>query len=336
MKSNWLVLLLPLVFSLCAIAETKPPATQLTVNLTDGSRLIGETSLTSLPLRSEGLGKLQVPLDKVSSVKFSEAHESVAVTLANGDSLKGALGEMALKLKTPFGEVSIPLPMVTTIEVEPVADAASLKAGLVAHYPFKGDADDHSGHENHGKVVGATFETRGLRFRGDTSSYVVVRRSESLEPAEALTISMWVKGVPGHEAGAGWGVVLRKMAHCQPGYAIRGGGVSSFNYCGENCCSGGRMTSAGFRAFDARRWQHIAVTYSRTEGTVKTYQDDKLVSEAKLAERLLHSGDLYIGGSCVAGDDGGFRGLIRDVRIYNRALPAGEVRALFRNESAGH
>jgi hypothetical protein len=145
---------------------------------------------------------------------------------------------------------------------------------------------------------------------------------------------MWLKGVPGQEAGHGWGVVLRKMSHCQPGYAIRGGGVSSFNYCGENSCSGGRMASAGFRAFDARRWQHIAVTYSRTEGTVKTYQDGKLVSEAKLAERLLHSGDLYIGGSCVAGDDGGFRGLIRDVRIYNRALSQGEVRALIQNEPA--
>jgi hypothetical protein len=43
---------------------------------------------------------------------------------------------------------------------------------------------------------------------------------------------------------------------------------------------------------------------------------------------LLHSGDIHIGGSDVAGDDGGFRGLIRDLRIYKRALRLAEIKAL--------
>jgi hypothetical protein len=334
LKAQPFILLISLAFALELMAETQRPALQLTVNLSDGSCLIGETSLANLPLRSEALGNLQIPLDQVRTVKFSDDQESVAITTANGDSLHGALGNVALKLRTVFGEVAVPLTLVTTIAVEPLPDAAGLRAGLVAHYPFHGDADDQSGRENHGKVVGATFEGNALRFRGDTTSYVVVKRSESLEPAEALTVSMWVKGVPGQEAGHGWGVVLRKAAHCQPGYAIRGGGVSRFDYCGENPCAGGRGASVAFRRFHAQRWQHIAATYARAEGTLKSYQDGKLVEETKLAERLLHSGDLYIGGACVSGDDGGFRGLIRDVRIYNRSLTAAEVRALSGSERA--
>ena len=63
-------------------------------------------------------------------------------------------------------------------------------------------------------------------------------------------------------------------------------------------------------------------------GLAKTYQDGALVNQSPLADRLLHSGDLYIGGADVFGDDGGFNGLIRKLRIYNRALPVAEVLAL--------
>jgi hypothetical protein len=44
---------------------------------------------------------------------------------------------------------------------------------------------------------------------------------------------------------------------------------------------------------------------------------------------------LYIGGANVASDDGGFNGLIYDVRIYNRALSAVEVQQLYASGQAG-
>ena len=132
-------------------------------------------------------------------------------------------------------------------------------------------------------------------------------------------------------ARAEWlGNAPRKANDYQPGYFIRGGGVSAFQL--EGGAPDARASyheSASFLKFNATRWQHIVATYSRTDGSMETYQDGKLVNQKSLAQTLVHSGDLYIGGAAVAGDDGGFRGLVTEVRIYNRGLSAAEVRALY-------
>jgi hypothetical protein len=219
-----------------------------------------------------------------------------------------------------------------------------LSAGLVACYPFNGDANDASGKGNNGTVVGATFQTYGaaskmaLQFNGDISSYVFVPRSTSLEPADAISISMWVKGVPGQPCGYGWGTILRKADNCQPGYFIRGcNGGTSFELDGADPCGAiSYRGNAGFLSFTGTNWQHIVATYSRTDGLVKSYEDGVLVNQTSLASQLLHSGDLYIGGAAVAGDDGGFNGLINEVQIYSRALSASEVQQLYLSGSGSH
>jgi hypothetical protein len=215
--------------------------------------------------------------------------------------------------------------------------------GLVAYYPFNGNANDASGNRNNGTVVGAAFETYGagdtmaLHFHGNTSSYVLVRRSASLEPVDAISISMWVKGVPGQACGYGWGTILRKADDCQPGYFIRGcNGDSSFWLSGANPCSGADYWTTGFPLFTGTNWQHIVATYSRSDGLMKSYENGVLVNQTPLASQLLHSGNLYIGGAIVRGDDGGFNGLINEVRIYNRALSASEVQKLYLSGSGSH
>src|SRR5580700_11950471 len=109
-----------------------------------------------------------------------------------------------------------------------------LTNGLVAYYPFDGNANDASGNGNNGTVVNATFQTNGpngsmaLEFAGNTSSYVIVPESASLEPTNALSISMWCYGVPGQACGDGWGTILRKANNCVAGYFFKGCNTSSF------------------------------------------------------------------------------------------------------------
>jgi PKD repeat protein len=208
--------------------------------------------------------------------------------------------------------------------------------GLVAYYPFHGDANDASGNGNNGSVVGASFQTNGLNdtvaltFAGNTSSYVVVPESGSLEPSNGLSIAMWCNGVPGDACGDGWGTILRKSANCQPGYLIRGcNGGTSYQLDGPNVCSGGPLVTAGFLTFTGTNWQHIVGTYSVSDGMVKSYENGVLINETPYSTLLSHSGNLYIGGANVAGDDGGFSGSINEVRIYNRELSAAEVQELF-------
>ena len=65
----------------------------------------------------------------------------------------------------------------------------------------------------------------------------------------------------------------------------------------------------------------------------KTYEDGVLVNQTPFANLLSHSGNLYIGGAAVSGDDGGFNGSICEVRIYNRSLSAPEVQQLYGSQS---
>jgi hypothetical protein len=80
-------------------------------------------------------------------------------------------------------------------------------------------------------------------------------------------------------------------------------------------------------------WQHLAATYSRTNGLIATYLNGLQIGQTPFARTMQNSGDLFIGGATVGADDGGFDGLIDDVRIYNRALSASEVQQLFQFEA---
>ena len=101
---------------------------QLMVNLTDGSRLVGETALTRLPLRSEVLGQLEIPLARIRSVTFSPNHESATLTLVNGDRIDGVISAADLPLRTLFGPVKILTVLVQDIRVL-VAGAANVALG---------------------------------------------------------------------------------------------------------------------------------------------------------------------------------------------------------------
>jgi hypothetical protein len=72
--------------------------------------------------------------------------------------------------------------------------------GLVAHYPFNGDAKDVSGNNNHGKITGAIpaedrlGKSNGALFFDDDLDYVEIPHSESLSfEKEDFTVSMWLR-----------------------------------------------------------------------------------------------------------------------------------------------
>jgi len=213
---------------------------------------------------------------------------------------------------------------------------ADLSQGLVAYYPFDGNANDASGNGHNGIIYGATFQTNvaghaiALSCNGTPSTYVRVPRSASLEPANAISISFWCNGVPG--SGANYGTILRKADGCQPGVIIRTAGyrpdiTPRFKFDLPDPCTYGDVNAA-FLPCSNSVWQHFAATYSRTSGWIKTYVNGLEINQTPFAMNLQHSGDLFIGGATVGADDGGFNGLIDDLRIYNRELSASEVAQL--------
>ena len=76
---------------------------------------------------------------------------------------------------------------------------SNLDTGLVAYYPFNGDADDESGNGNNGTIYGATLATdrfgnpnSAMLFNG-VDDFIEIPYSEELEIGENLTITGWVK-----------------------------------------------------------------------------------------------------------------------------------------------
>jgi hypothetical protein len=217
-----------------------------------------------------------------------------------------------------------------------------LTNGLVAYYPFNGNALDASGNGNNGTVNGAVFQTFGegskqtLSFNGTASTYVQVPESASLEPTNAITISVWCKGLPGY----GYGDILRKANNCWPGYYIRfyewpshdlipGFGLSYG--CGWN---NGGDEFTNFLACTGTDWQNLIATYTASNGLISTYENGVLIatnyaSTPSGTGAIVNTGDLFIGGATVHPYDGGFAGLINEVRIYNRALSVSEVQRLY-------
>ncbi|MCH8838790.1 MAG: fibronectin type III domain-containing protein, partial [Candidatus Marinimicrobia bacterium] len=84
-------------------------------------------------------------------------------------------------------------------------EVSETPVGLVAYYPFSGNANDESGNANHGTVFGATlaadrFGNANSAYSFDgTDDYVVVPSAGPLDFSEQMTISFWAtpQSVPG-------------------------------------------------------------------------------------------------------------------------------------------
>jgi len=89
--------------------------------------------------------------------------------------------------------------MVSVFVIMVVLGAVSAQDGLVAYYPFNGNANDESGNGNNGTVYGATLAAdrfgivnSAYSFDG-VDDYIQVPYDPSLQPTEQLTVSAFAK-----------------------------------------------------------------------------------------------------------------------------------------------
>jgi Concanavalin A-like lectin/glucanases superfamily len=133
-----------------------------------------------------------------------------------------------------------------------------------------------------------------------------------------MTIEAWVKPT----ALASWrSVVTKEQASALP-YALY-----ASNNLGEPAGSvftTSALTASGPPALGLSTWTHLAMTWDGS--TVRLYVDGALVATRAAPGALLTStGLLRIGGNSLRGEY--FSGLIDDVRVYDRPLPADKIGA---------
>lgn len=207
--------------------------------------------------------------------------------------------------------------------------------GLVLHLPFdeppvNGVVRDQSGVGNDGRVEGAKWVPNGheggaYRFVAtNVDDRIIVADSDSLN-VRYVTLSAWVMSA--HPIGFCTRIVDKDK---RKGYSLGLGGGKKRGML-EICISWVTGTIANRSICDGC-WHHVAGTYDGTFS--RLYIDGGLVKEQQTKTPgpiARNHWDLCIGNSVVEYEGGtfsSFDGLIDEVRVYNRALSAEEVKSV--------
>lgn len=206
--------------------------------------------------------------------------------------------------------------------------SVDLPNGLVASYPFNGNANDESGYENNGTVYGATpimdrfgNSNSAFWFNG-ISDYIKVPDDETLDIVSQISIVGWLK----KDANVSWASMVTKGGEfgLENNYALHNSVNNGVIFTGNS--QGNCISSI---SIPLNEWHFVALTWNGD--SAKIYIDGKAdrVSNVKLKGILtLNNSNLYIGAD-FPGTVEYFKGSLDDIRIYNRAINQSEVNALY-------
>lgn len=201
-----------------------------------------------------------------------------------------------------------------------------ITTGLIAYYPFDGNADDASGNGNHGTVVGAVLttdasgkENGAYEFNG-LNTYINVPNSATISsPDTELTMIAWVKPYGWSKVGSSFGPILMKSNAAGNAFQYRmgisGGVIVALNNWNNGASSGTKIVF--------NQWHAVAVTFK--DDTARMFYDGELVKTAALAGPMVPQNLPLDIGRDVPGLVEFFYGKIDDIRIYNRELTPREV-----------
>jgi hypothetical protein len=185
-------------------------------------------------------------------------------------------------------------------------------------------AYDYSGNQAHGRVVGgAKWETDGkeaaLRFDGK-SGYVEIPGG-AWNVGSPVTYMCWFKA-------EGLGQVFE---HAHTGAVA---GVFSLGPNGRFAGYDAKVGSFGASLPEpkANEWTFVAFSITPTE--IRCYSNGELKSTAAIQGMPRTDGDLFLGARGEV-PDGYMTGSIREMAVFNRALEAKEIAALYRNYQQG-
>lgn len=188
-------------------------------------------------------------------------------------------------------------------------------SGLVSWWTGNGTTADANG-VNNGALSGNASYSPGIfgQAFNFNSGYLTVLDSASLDfaPGSALTVELWAKRTqPGYPA-----YYFGKRVNC-----------GTYNY-----QSPSDQFTAG-TAYDppVGQWRHFAWVFTGTE--MLGYVNGALVYRTQTTLGPVNAAALFIGNSGTCNQP--FVGLIDEVRLYNRALSAAEVQAVYGAQNAG-
>jgi hypothetical protein len=210
----------------------------------------------------------------------------------------------------------------------------NLNDGLVAYYPFSGNANDESGYENHGTVENAVlctdalgYDQQAYQFSGSYSR--IYCNTDPIENEGDVSISVLYypeldltnnEFTPNDNRY----IISSGAQSIRPGYFILWNNGKIW---------AGRHTSTYsietlFGNYQPYNWYHIAFTYNNTSKNAQIFVNGELAADTVASYQEFTLNDyrqLIIGGPNTPFYDWDFIGKIDEVRIYNRVLSKPEI-----------
>jgi hypothetical protein len=234
--------------------------------------------------------------------------------------------------------------LTNSVSAQLTVDATCVSAapGLVSWWPAEGDGLDRFSGNNavlQGSTGFASGESgQGFSFDG-TNSYISVAASPLLDvgSGSGLTIECWIKPADvstGHamvEWNNGAGTVGTHFWTSVAGY----GGVGSL-FANFMDIKGGSHPISSPNVLLTNVFQHVAVTYNRTNGIARLYRNGALVASGNVGTNQPQTSFPLVFGTRDSGTGGtGFyNGVIDELAIYGRALSDSELSIIFNSGSA--
>ena len=236
--------------------------------------------------------------------------------------------------------------------------------GLVAYYPFNGNANDASGNGNNGTVSGAILTAdkdgdaeKAYEFTvnenggwGNPQQEITVDYNTSMN-SNTITLSAWVfpRTKPGSYAdrpltifgrwadGVSNEVFRFQITYDQNTTESAGAGANKIFLQISNASSNGNTSnnSEFFKGGDIpfNQWTHVAVTYDGSVG--KVYQNGQLVAENQIDVNINAGGSALNIGSLKSSNGTWylFDGKLDELGYWNKVLSAEKIGNLFSNSA---
>jgi PKD repeat protein len=211
------------------------------------------------------------------------------------------------------------------------SDDVDLSKGLVAYYPFNGNADDESGNGNHGVVYGNIQYENGVldkSARFDEKDYININKPDALNTVETMTISYWLKY---YKPVSGSGDVYATLWDKERTLFTYAGSTLISHHLSETPESNSVSVSIPMGAtIPLENQQFHLITVVVSDNKLKSYKNGEFISESdRKGVSLSKLSDNW----CI-GQSGSntyyLNGNIDELRLYNRPLNSLEIKQLYK------
>jgi hypothetical protein len=311
----------------------EPTGFRLTVDLQDGSKIIGRNGGDTLQFRSAVLGEMTLPLERIRSVECRPRTNLVQLTTANGDTLTVQWISKTLRVETAFGNLKLPGNLIRRLAVAREVKPGPRREGLVALWSGEGNGDDSAGNhpatlKNVAFAPGQSGQAFSFAGNGPQPAAMVPYSPELI--TSNFSFEAWIKPLaqPSNIERQAWVFGQNRGTQLVIRRGIAGVSVAFQFATGMN----GWSAVASNREIPLGRFTHVAGTWDGT--TLRLYVNGTLNNQSIPGTTPWDSGcEFYIGGTyhpapgpCETVGQF-FTGLIDEVGFYNRALDPAEIQA---------